>query len=164
MKASIRPATPWVAPLHKIGLLLACLLLLTVTAFAQSTNDWTDDDDDDEDEPVEEKALLDSRPTKVDDVTIKLNDEVFTWQEELTIDREDTLSISVRNLAPASRVEITADKGGINIGRKIYWANNQGELDLEVRVGNKKMKGNITLGYTPVGNTKKEHSVHLIVD
>jgi hypothetical protein len=164
---TMHTATPFasgkLAILRKASLFLACFFLLAFTALAQTkvVDEWTEDDDE---EPTEEKALLDDRPAKVEDVTIRLNDELFTWKDELTIHRNDTLSISVRDLAPSSRVEIIAEKGGISLGRKVYFSNNRGELDLEVRNGSKKMKGNILMNYTPSGALKKERSIHLIID
>lgn len=146
---------------RKAGLLCACLLCLSLTAMAQTTDVWGEEE---EDEPTEEKALVDDRPEKKEEVTIKLNEELFQWKDELTIHRNDTLNISVRDLAPASRVEIVAEKGGISLGRKVFYANNRGELDLEIRNGNKKMKGNIVLSYTPSGAPKKEKSIHLVID
>jgi hypothetical protein len=164
MIATSRTGSPCGAAFHKIGLVLAFLLLMTVTVFAQTQSNDGWDDEDDEDEPTEEKALVDDRPAKKEEVTIRLNEELFVWKDDLTIHRDDTLTISVRDLAPGSRVEILADKGGINLARKIFYSNNKGELDLEIRIGNKKMKGNITLNYTPSGAAKKERSIHLVVD
>jgi hypothetical protein len=89
---------------------------------------------------------------------------VFNWAEEVHIKRGDTLEISVRDLAPASRVEIIAEKGGINLSRKVFYSNNRGELDLEVRIGSKKIKGKANLIYTPSGATKKEREVMIIVE
>jgi hypothetical protein len=154
-------AADWAAFLRKVGIFMTLLLVLSLSASAQDDEDW---DEDEEEEETEEKALIDNRPSKKEDVTIRLDEELFTWTEEITIHRNDTLTISVRDLAPASRVEITADKGGINLARKLFYSNNEGELDLEIRIGNRKMKGNITLSYTPSGSPKRERSIHLIVD
>lgn len=151
---------PSVALFKKIGIFMALMVCMAVTTYAQSTNDW----DDEEEDETEEKTLVDDRPAKKDDVTIQLNEELYTWKDELSVHRGDTLDISVRDLAAGSRVEIVAEKGGISVGRKVFYANHKGELDLEIRTGTKKMKGNITLSYTPSGGAKKDKSVHLIVD
>jgi hypothetical protein len=154
-----RHAAEWASAFRRMGLFVAFLSLLSFTAFAQN-DEWESEDEDE----TEETEAVTTAPSKKEDVTIQLNDVLFVWKDELVVKRNDTLTISVRDLAPASRVEIVADKGGINIGRKIFYSNNRGELDLEIRVGNKKMKGNITLAYTPSGASKKERSIHLVVD
>ena len=51
-------------------------LAFTVAAIAQNTGEAWEEEDDEEEEPTEEKALIDDRPTKKDDVTIKLNGEI----------------------------------------------------------------------------------------
>lgn len=133
-------------------------------AQTQGNDAWEDEEDEDEEEVIsEDKALIDNTPTKREEVTVKLNDEVFDWREEVVLHRNDTITISVRDLAPASRVEIVADKGGIDLARKIFYSNKEGELDLEIRLGNRKMKGNITLSYTPSGAAKKSRAVHLVI-
>jgi hypothetical protein len=145
----------------------AFFLAFSVAAFAQTTDGaWEEEDDEfEEDEPTEEKALIDDRPIeKKAEVTITLDGEVFDWKDEIIIQRGDTIDISVRDLAPASRVEIIAEKGGINLTRKVFWANNQGELDLEVRIGSKRMKGKANLIYTPSGAPKKEKENMVIVE
>jgi hypothetical protein len=144
----------------------AFLLAFSVAAIAQTGGEaWEEEDDEEEDEPTEEKALIDDRPMeKKREVTITLDGEPFEWKDEIHIQRGDTIDISVRDLAPASRVEIVAAKGGINLTRKVYWANNMGELDLEVRIGGKKMKGTANLIYTPSGAPKKEKEIMVIVD
>ena len=110
---------------------------------------------------------IEGEPTEqfpAEDVTIHLNEELYVWKDELTVHRGDTLTISVRDLAAGSKVEIIAEKGGISVGRKVFYSNHKGELDLEIRTGNKKMKGGIDLNYTASGGAKKQKSVHLIVD
>jgi hypothetical protein len=140
-------------------------VVFAVAAFGQNTGEaWEEEDELEDEEPTEEKALIDDRPTKKDDVTIKLDGEVFTWREEIVIKREDTLDISVRDLAPGSRVEIIAEKGGINLSKKVFYSNAKGELDLEVRIGNKKIKGGATLIYTPSGGVKREKEINIIVE
>lgn len=150
-----------VTALRRSILSLVFCLILSFPLLAQ-----TDDEEfEDEDEDVkEEKALVDNRPSKKEDVTITLNGAHFLWKDQIHIKRNDTLDISVRDLAPASRVEIIAEKGGINLTRKVYYSNQDGELDLEVRIGNKKMKGKANLIYTPSGGGKKEKQVEIILD
>jgi hypothetical protein len=158
-------ATTGVFALRKMVLFLAFAFAFSCTVFAQNTGEvWEEEDDEDEETPTEEKALIDDRPAKKEEVTVKLNGEVFNWAQEVHIKREDTLEISVRDLAPASRVEIVAEKGGIDLSRKVFYSNNRGELDLEIRIGNKKIKGKAKLIYTPSGATKKEREVMIFVE
>ncbi|HEX2898699.1 MAG TPA: hypothetical protein VHS96_03160, partial [Bacteroidia bacterium] len=133
-------ATGYPALLRAIFLMVFAFAF-SMAAMAQSTGEAWEEEGDEDDEPTEEKALIDDRPEKKEEVTIRLNGEVFNWAEEVHIKRGDTLEISVRDLAPASRVEIIAEKGGINLSRKVFYSNNRGELDLEVRIGSKKIKG-----------------------
>ncbi|MBL0018312.1 MAG: hypothetical protein IPP17_18190 [Bacteroidetes bacterium] len=149
----------------KMFLFLAFAFVFSATAFAQNTGEaWEEEGDEDEETPTEEKALIDARPEKKSEVTVTLNGEVFNWAEEVRIKKEDTLLISVRDLAPASRVEIVAEKGGIDLSRKVFYSNNRGELDLEIRIGNKKIKGKAKLIYTPSGASKKEREVMIFVE
>ena len=151
------------AALRRTVFFLTFVLAMTTAAFSQNTNDaW--DEEDDEEEPTEEKALIDASPVKQEEVTITLNGELFKWKEEVHIKREDTLEISVRDLAPGSKVEIIAEKGGINLSKKYFYANHKGELDLEVRIGNKRIKGKANLIYTPSGAPKKQREVTIIVE
>jgi hypothetical protein len=150
--------------LQRAFLFFAMAGMISFTAVAQSTGEAWEEEEEDMDEPTEEKALIDDRPSKKVEVTITLNGEIFEWKDEVHIQRGDTLDISVRDLAPASRVEIVAEKGGISLTRKVFYSNNRGELDLEVRVGSKKMKGKANLIYTPSGAAKKEKQVMVIVE
>ena len=112
----------------KMFLFLAFAFVFSATAFAQNTGEaWEEEGDEDEETPTEEKALIDARPEKKSEVTVTLNGEVFKWAEEVRIKKEDTLLISVRDLAPASRVEIVAEKGGIDLSKKDQ---RQGKADL----------------------------------
>jgi hypothetical protein len=164
--ATQQPATSALIGLNfrRIFLFMAFALAFTASAWTQNTGEAWEEEGDEEDEPTEEKALIDDRPEKKEEVTVTLNGEVFQWAEEVHIKKEDTLEISVRDLAPASRVEIIAEKGGINLSRKIFYSNNRGELDLEVRMGNKKIKGKAKLIYTPSGASKKEREVMIFVE
>lgn len=144
------------------SLTMTMLMIAFISPLMAQTTDW--DDEEEEDEPTEEKALIDDRPAKKEEVTVTLEGKVFDWAEEVHIKKGDTLDISVRDLAPASRVEIVAEKGGIPLSRKVFYCNNKGELDLEVRVGSRKVKGKATLIYTPSGAAKKEREVMIFVE
>lgn len=155
--------------LKKWGLSLAFFAVLFAflgnTLQAQTSGNIWDDEEDDEEEMVEEKALVDARPERKDEARIWLNDDAFDPNtEEITVHRNDTLVITVRDLAPATSVVIQAAKGGINLSKKAFYANNKGELDLEIHLGNKKMKGQATLYYTPSDGKRKTKEVHIIVD
>jgi hypothetical protein len=142
--------------------LLFILACAGAAAFSQvKTDDWAEEDDE---EDTLENAGAEEGAARRDDATITLNGEIFTWKKEVYLRREDTLEISVRHLAAGSRVEIVAEKGGISIGRKVFYANSKGELDLEVRTGSRKVKGRVTLAYTPVSALGKEREIIVMVE
>ena len=145
------------------SLMMTMLMFAFITPLMAQTTDW-DEEDEEEEEPTEEKALIDDRPAKKEEVTVTLDSKLFNWSEEVHVKKGDTLDISVRDLAPASRVEIVAEKGGIPLGRKVFYSNNRGELDLEIRVGSRKVKGKMTMIYTPSGAAKKEREVMIFVE
>lgn len=147
------------------SLWMTIIMVAIIAPLSAQSTDWDKEDPDaDEEEPTEEKALIDDRPAKKEDVTITLDEKAFHWAEEVHIKKGDTIDISVRDLAPSSRVEIVAEKGGIPLSRKVFYSNNKGELDLEIRVGSRKVKGKATLIYTPSGAVKKEREVMIIVE
>lgn len=126
-------------------------------------------EDDDEDEDGEEGGTVVSDwdregPGKHDDVMIRLNGKPFELEDELTVNREDTLDISVRHLAPGSFVSVQMEKGGIKLSRKGFYANSLGQLDLEIRTGGKKVSGKAILFYTPSNGKKRERKITVTVD
>ena len=70
-------------------------------------------------------------------------------QEEYTFSKMDTLDIQVRHLAPGSVVSLHLKKGGVMLKKRVFSANTKWQIDLEVRTGNKKVKGSATLYYVP---------------
>ncbi|MFM2375940.1 MAG: hypothetical protein RLZZ165_1037 [Bacteroidota bacterium] len=143
----------------RLLIIFACVY---AAAFSQvKTDDWGEGDD--EEDTLETARAEDGAGPK-EDATVTLNGEIFQWKEEVHLQREDTLDISVRHLAAGSRVEIVAEKGGIPIGRKVFYANGKGELDLEVRTGSRKVKGKVTLAYTPGSAPGKERGIIVRVE
>jgi hypothetical protein len=146
--------------------MLMCLFAFGLLS-AQSTGAWDEEDDeeDETEEVIEDKALVDDRPASADEARIWLNGESMSPDtKQLTVHRGDTLTITVRDLAPGTSVVIQAAKGGINLSKKAFYANSKGELDLEIRLGSKKMKGLAKLNYTPSNGKRREKEVHIEVD
>ena len=145
--------------------LLGFLLTAALPAFAQNgtpEGDWYEDED-----SVAEETVAEPAPTskmRYEDALIHINGDRITPSSEYSVDREDTLDIQVRQLAPGSPVTIEVKKGGINLKRKTFYANNRGELDLEVKTGSKKGSGDAVLYYTPAGNSRKILEVHLTIE
>ena len=151
--------------LKRLGLLMTFFGLAFVSLSAQSTNDIWDEGDEDEEEEIVEEAPIEAPHERKSEASIWLNGVAFDpATEEITLHRNDTLEIMVRDLAPATSVVIQAEKGGINLSKKAFYANKKGELDLEIRLGNKKMKGKAKLLYTPSDGNRKQREVHIIVD
>ncbi len=148
------------------GLALMALLLLVNVAMAQSTDEGVWDSEDSEEE-VDEKAPVakeDDSPKRYEDVLITINGKEVKVGSEYRCKRDDVLAIAVRQLQGGSPVTIEIQKGGINLKRKSFYANNLGELDLEVKTGNKKGSGDAVLSYTPKGNTKKSLKVKIVIE
>ncbi len=151
--------------LTKIGLFLAFFAFAIGSVSAQSSGDiW--DDGEDEEETTEETGptLSNDIPKRKDEARIWLNGVSHDPKtEEITFHTGDTLEITVRDLAPATSVVIKAAKGGINVSKKAFYANKKGELDLEIRLGNKRMKGKAKLYYTTSDGKRRQTEVHIII-
>ncbi len=139
------------------------VFLFLVAAFAAQpfslsaqNGDWFTDDEDDEEVMVDDSEAWDIGAGKFDEVKIRLNGEEVELGDDYTFPKNDTLTIQVRHLAPNSGIAIHVKKGGIKLKRTSFYANEKGQLDLEVRTGNKKVKGTAILYYTPSKGTKKQ--------
>lgn len=151
--------------LRKSSLLILTLLLSVSFALAQSSG-WdgeVDDDDEESTEIVDESEDWDVPAGRHKEVEIRLNGEDFPMKDDLEVARKETLDIKVRFLKPGSPVILEMQKGGIKLKRKVFYCNEKGQLDLEVRTGNKRVAGNAIIYYTPSGAAKKERKVHIAV-
>jgi hypothetical protein len=132
---------------------LMMLVLFSGPVFLSAQQiDWEDDDADGEAAKTEEAA---PRPKK-DEATVTLNGELYKVGEVATFQRNDSLEISVRDLAPNSFVSVQMKKAGVVLDKKGYYTNQLGELDLLVYTGEKKVKGEATVIYTS-SSGKKVH-------
>jgi len=137
----------------------ALLLLFSLQfAAAQNEDNWGDEEEEETEVAATEPAA------KRAEILIRINGEEVKLTGEYAVDRNDTLDIQVRYLAPSTPVIIEIKKGGINFKRKVFYANNKGELDLEVRTGGKKVAGDALVYYTPSGAAKKTLEVKIIVE
>ena len=141
-------------------------ILFSLASFAQlpAQSDWFDDEEDEETTAAVAAEAWDIPAGKMDQVKIRLAGEDVQLEDEYTFQRKDTLDIQVRHLSPGSPVSLHMKKGGINLKKKVYYANHRGQLDLEVRTGTKKVKGSATLYYTTSSGKKKEHDVRIILE
>jgi|GEM_PF-2273645 hypothetical protein len=143
-------------------LMMGFLFWASVPAIAQSTDVWGEEDDEEEVDSVETGE--ESAPVKHDDALVKVNDQVIKVGSEFRAKKDEVLNISVRQLQGGSPVIVEMKKGGINLSRKVFYSNSQGELDLEVKTGNKKVSGEGVLTYTPKGQAKKTLDVKIYVE
>jgi hypothetical protein len=144
------------------GMFLFFLMLSGSVALAQSSG-WDGEADEDEAAYSEDPEAWDVPAGSHDEVAIRLNGKDFPLSDDLEVMRRETLDVKVRYLKPGSAVIIKMQKGGINLKRKVFYCNEKGQLDLEVRTGKKKVAGNAILYYTPSKGTKKERKVHIAV-
>ena len=155
------------SPSEMFRLLTLAVWMMLLTAsmgWAQNTGEGVWDEEDDDEEVIGTIDAGEIEPARYDDVDIKINDKPLAIGSDYKVAREDTLNIAVRHLAPGSAVIIEIKKGGINFKRKVFYANNKGELDLEVKTGSKKVSGDAVLYYIPKGNSKKTLDVRIVVE
>ena len=124
---------------------------------------WEDDDEEEGDAEAEDSFETEGSG-RFADVLIHLNGEEFELKEELEVNKNDTLNIQVRHLAPGSFVSVQMEKGGIKLSRKGFYANSLGQLDLEVRTGGKKVSGQALLTYTPSNGKKIQKKVTVRIE
>ncbi len=147
------------------------VFLFVVAAFAAQpialnaqTGDWFIDDEDEEEVMEDDSQAWDVGAGKFDEVKIRLNGEEVAIGEDYVFSKNDTLDIQVRHLAPNSGIAIHIKKGGIKLKRTSFYANEKGQLDLEIRTGNKKVKGMAELYYTPSNGKKKQLQAQVSIE
>ena len=142
--------------------LLTAFSIHPIAASAQN-GDWFTDDDEDEEVTVDDSEAWDIGPGNHGEVTIRLNGEEVELGEYFEFPKNDTLNIQVRHLQPSSGIAIHVKKGGIKLKRTSFYANEKGQLDLEVRTGSKKVKGTAVLFYTPSNGVKKKIQAQVVI-
>ena len=128
------------------------------------TGDWFVDDEEDEEVVDDNSDAWDIGAGNFAEVKIRLNGEEVELGDTYTFNKNDTLDIQVRHLKPNSGIAIHVKKGGIKLKRTSFYANEKGQLDLEVRTGNKKVKGQAILYYTPSNGVKKELKAQVAIE
>lgn len=146
-------------------LLFAAITFIPQVLHAQSAGgSWFEDDEDEEVTMVEgDEEVWDVAAGRMDDVLIRVNGDETRISEEYNFDKKDTLTIQVRHLRPNSAVVLHMKKGGIKLKRTSYYSNEKGQLDLEVRTGNKKVSGTADIYYTPSNGKKKERKAKISI-
>lgn len=139
--------------LHRLLLLLA--FLLPFSALSAQTQPVDDDDEEEEEgddwtSPVREQPLA-----KFDEALIMVDGKKFEVTPEISVPRNDTIEIAVTQLKPLSRVGVVVKKGNIVVKKTAFYANEKGELILEVRTGGK-LSGNAVVDY--IASSGKEVS------
>lgn len=144
-------------------LLLLVAFLFPLTALQAQTNLTTDDEEEEEEGDTwttqPEKAPIE----KFDEALILLNGKEFKIQPEMSIERNDTVEIGVRHLKPLSRVGVVVRKGSVVVKKTAFYANELGELDLEVRTGGK-LSGNATVDYISSSGKEIAFDVKIVVE
>jgi len=132
----------------------ALLLLLSsfVSAFALiPTQVRAQDDtyeeisyDDAEDEPG--PVVVDPKLPSI--AKFVLNGAEVKPSSTLSLTKDQVMNIQVTQLRPNTYVTVTVSKGGVKVGSESFKANQDGELELEITVPNKKLKGKAVITYT----------------
>ena len=141
-------------------LVLAAIFLVNVSHL-QAQN-WFEDDE--EETVAEEGEAWDVPAGNFPEVRLRLDGQEAAIQEAYSFSKGDTLSIQVRHAKPGSAIVLHVKKGGIKLKRTAFYANEKGQLDLEVRTGNRKIKGSATVFYTPSNGKKKERDVKISIE
>lgn len=133
-------------------------------ALSAQTGDWFVDDEEDEEVVEDDSDAWDVGAGRFDEVKIRLNGEEVAIEDSYVFSKNDTLDIQVRHLAPNSGIAIHIKKGGIKLKRTSFYANEKGQLDLEIRTGGKKVKGTAILYYTPSNGRKKQLQAQVVIE
>lgn len=147
------------AMITRTTFLVILLYFLGITLMkGQSSGEQISWDDDDEEEVVPEDAGV-----KYDEVLITLNGEEITLSENFEVSKAETLDIAISRLKPNSWVAIRIYKGAVMFKKMGWYANEKGELQLEVKSGKRKVKGRAELYYVPSNGKKKKREVKVVV-
>jgi len=86
-------------------------------------------------------------PPPMDEIEITVNGKPFQLQPEIYLQTGETLEVKVKYLKPMSFVAISVDKANARVHRRLFRANQAGELELEVRIPEQRFKGVATFDY-----------------
>lgn len=135
------------------------LAILSMPVFAQ-------EDGGDEENPFE-TGTISPAPVpvgKFDEVKVLMNGKDTPLKDEISIPRNQTILLSIRQLLPGSQIIVHVEKTGVNVEKKLYTSNELGELDLEIQVPNKKIGATATVWYTPSAGKKIERKVKVKIE
>lgn len=101
---------------------------------------------------IEEETEVLKPPPPMDEVEISVNGNPFQLTPEIYLQKGETLQVKVKYLKPMSFVAIAIDKAEARVHRRLFRANQAGELELEVRVPDKRLRGVATVEYFTSSN------------
>ncbi len=116
-----------------IGIFIYALLGLFLVSFASAQTEIIGEDDEDEEIYSE--------------VVIKVNKRPFQLKNYLEFKRNRRLDVHIEGLKKNSFVEVRIIKAGAKMSKSHIRANHYGEIDLEILIPKKKMKGKAEIIY-----------------
>ncbi|GIV23604.1 MAG: hypothetical protein N3A68_00715 [Bacteroidia bacterium] len=93
-----------------------------------------------------------SAPVQViprEEALIRINGEVFQWQDPLIVPAGKTYNIHITGLKPQSKLIIRLFKAGQKAGATHFDANESGEIELEVSLDKRRFQGVAEVIYYP---------------
>jgi len=122
------------------------LLLLGIGSLGTQTGGYNPN------EVIGEEEEASSTPAQVvprEEALIRVNGEVFQWQDPLIIPAGKTYNIHITGLKPHSKLIIRLFKAGQKAGATHFDANEIGEIELEVTLDKKRFQGVAEVIYYP---------------
>lgn len=122
------------------------LLLLGIGSLGAQTGGYNPN------EVIGEEEEASSTPAQVvprEEALIRVNGEVFQWQDPLIIPAGKTYNIHITGLKPHSKLIIRLFKAGQKAGATHFDANEIGEIELEVTLDKKRFQGVAEVIYYP---------------
>ena len=98
-----------------------------------------------DDEPVTHAV----KGPKYENARIQLNGKDFALSDEINITAGKKYQIDVTQLLPNSVVILKLQKTGVRVDQKKFYANEEGELNLETTLPKQKLQASAVIIYTP---------------
>lgn len=122
------------------------LLLLGIGGLGAQTSGYNPNEIIGEDE---ESSSTPAQVVPREEALIRVNGEVFQWQDPLIIPAGKTYNIHITGLKPHSKLIIRLFKAGQKAGATHFDANEIGEIELEVTLDKKRFQGVAEVIYYP---------------
>lgn len=98
---------------------------------------------------------------KYENAKIQINGKDFKLSDDLSIPSGKKYQIDVTQLLPNSVIILKLQKTGVRVDQKKFYANEQGELNLEATLPKQKIQASATLIYTPSNGKTIERKVKI---